>query len=268
MAKTALCIGINDYPGTGQDLSGCVNDANDWKAVLEGRGFTVSQLLDQEATKAAILEAIGKLVSEAASKDLLVVTYSGHGSFVPDEDGDEPDGADEVLCPWDIELGRPITDDELAGLYSDRRRGVRIVMVSDSCNSGSVARFAPPLDREAKRVRQARFLPPSSFLTKKQLAAFGPGFAAARRAVSPPGRHPSLLLAACRDSEISFDAWFSNRPQGAFTYAALRSLKRLKPHATYRDWHKAIRKLLPTAEYPQTPSIYGTTAQRTWKIFE
>ena len=34
MAKYALCIGINDYPGTDSDLSGCVNDANDWAAAL------------------------------------------------------------------------------------------------------------------------------------------------------------------------------------------------------------------------------------------
>jgi len=32
MAKLALCIGINDYPGTVNDLSGCVNDAQDWSA--------------------------------------------------------------------------------------------------------------------------------------------------------------------------------------------------------------------------------------------
>ena len=31
MAKRALCIGINDYPGTGSDLAGCVNDAHDWR---------------------------------------------------------------------------------------------------------------------------------------------------------------------------------------------------------------------------------------------
>ena len=30
MGKKALCIGINDYPGTGMDLRGCVNDADDW----------------------------------------------------------------------------------------------------------------------------------------------------------------------------------------------------------------------------------------------
>ena len=43
MSKKALCIGINDYPGTDSDLSGCVNDANDWAAELASRGFAVDQ---------------------------------------------------------------------------------------------------------------------------------------------------------------------------------------------------------------------------------
>ena len=42
MTKRALCIGINDYPGTGSDLAGCVNDANDWGDALQGRGFEVT----------------------------------------------------------------------------------------------------------------------------------------------------------------------------------------------------------------------------------
>jgi len=54
MVMRALCIGINDYPGTDSDLSGCVNDANDWAAVLKKRGFTVTMLLDRKATGAAI----------------------------------------------------------------------------------------------------------------------------------------------------------------------------------------------------------------------
>ncbi|MFN7677703.1 MAG: caspase family protein, partial [Cyanobacteriota bacterium] len=51
MAKSALCIGINNYPGTDCDLRGCVNDANDWAATLAARGFTVKTLLDNQATK-------------------------------------------------------------------------------------------------------------------------------------------------------------------------------------------------------------------------
>ena len=45
MATKALCIGINDYPGTDNDLSGCVNDAQDWAEELSRRGFTVPNCL-------------------------------------------------------------------------------------------------------------------------------------------------------------------------------------------------------------------------------
>ncbi len=39
MNQRALCVGINDYPGTDSDLAGCANDAADWAAALRKRGF-------------------------------------------------------------------------------------------------------------------------------------------------------------------------------------------------------------------------------------
>ncbi|MFD1691434.1 caspase family protein [Azotobacter chroococcum] len=99
MAKNALCIGINDYPGTDSDLSGCVNDAHDWAAVLQGYGFNVSTLIDEQATREAMLGAIGNLIGSAQSGDTVVLTYSGHGTWLEDTDGDEPDARDEALCP-------------------------------------------------------------------------------------------------------------------------------------------------------------------------
>ena len=42
MANRALCVGINDYPGTNMDLAGCVNDAKDWQAAPRTREATVS----------------------------------------------------------------------------------------------------------------------------------------------------------------------------------------------------------------------------------
>src|SRR5689334_8700157 len=102
MAKTALCIGINDYPGTQMDLKGCVNDAKDWSQALAARGFEVHTLLDAEATLAAMRSAFHRVVEGAGAGDTVVITYSGHGTYVPDTNGDEVDGLDEALCPWDI----------------------------------------------------------------------------------------------------------------------------------------------------------------------
>ena len=87
MDKSALCIGINNYPGTHMDLQGCVNDANDWAAALAERGFKVNKLLDDQATKAAMVKAMSDLIGKASKGDSLVITFSGHGTYQPDEDG-------------------------------------------------------------------------------------------------------------------------------------------------------------------------------------
>ncbi len=270
MAKHALCIGINNYPGTSSDLNGCVNDANDWAKELTKRGFVVTKLLDKQATGNAMRSAIQATVGKAKSGDLIVVQYSGHGSFVPDEDGDEPDGTDECLCPYDIEKNGPITDDELFDLFSERQGGVKIVMISDSCHSGTVARFAPITTpptiagRHAPQ-RKVRFLPPAAFLSQRETAKLG--VRRALRRSSPPGRYAALLLAGCQDTEYSFDAYFRGRPNGAFTFVALRALSGLPAQATYADWFKAIRTALPSQQYPQTPNLYGSRSMKKWRLF-
>ena len=66
-------------------------------------------------------------------------------------------------------------------------------------------------------------------------------------------------MSGCQDTEYSYDAWFQGRPNGAFTFVALRALKSLPTKATYRDWYNAIRKMLPSQQYPQSPNLYGST---------
>lgn len=265
MGKQALCIGINDYPGTQNDLSGCVNDATDWAAALGARGFTVSTLIDAEATKAAMVAAIGGLVGGAARGDFVVITYSGHGTWVPDQNGDEPDGRDEGLCPWDIGAGQVLLDDELAPLLTNHAPGVRVLLISDSCHSGSVTRgddsdLDPGLPR-------SRFLPLDAWMkagTQPPLRAAT--LPAARRLARSGG---DLLLAGCTDIQSSWDTRFGGRPNGAFTYYALKTLASLPAGASYQDWFKKITPAyLPSRSLPQNPQIFGNRTARAWKVFE
>jgi len=265
MAKHALCVGINDYPGTGSDLAGCVNDANDWGKVLAARGFSVSKMLDKQATGKAMRKAFADIVGGAKRGDTVVIQYSGHGSFVPDQDGDEPDGTDECLCPYDIGSNGPITDDELFDIYMDRERGVKLVIISDSCHSGTVAKFAPMAKGKARQERKVRFLPPEVFLSRRDFAVLG--MRRAMRRSSPPGRYAALLMSGCQDTEYSYDAYFQGRPNGAFTVAALGALKKLAPNASYREWFRAIRQALPSQQYPQSPNLYGSSSMKRWKVF-
>src|SRR4051812_22407833 len=190
MRKTALCIGINDYPGSGNDLAGCVNDARDWAEALTERFFETETLLDAQATGDAIRDRIRRKLGGALAGDVVVITYSGHGTRVPDRDGDEPDHRDEALCPYDTMTAGPLVDDELYDLFAERERGVRVVLISDSCHSGTVARLAQSTRPGADRVR---FLPPSVFLAPE------PARVAARlpRVTAGRPRYAALLMASC-----------------------------------------------------------------------
>lgn len=263
--KRALCVGINDYPGTGSDLSGCVNDAKDWKAALESRGYSVTTLFDKSATRQNVLGALKKLVAGAKSGDSRVFTFSGHGSWIPDVNGDEPDRRDEMLCPYDIGKNKYLLDDDLAEVFGRKAEGVRLYFISDSCHSGTVAKFAPPLFPEAAALQpRPRFLPPSVFLTGKRdrKALDAVSAIAPQRAVRQT--YPALLLAGCQDIEYSYDASFNDRPNGAFTFFALRALKK-KP-ATPRTWMNLIRESLPSSVHPQTPQLYGSLAAKNGKM--
>ena len=274
MAKKALCIGINNYPGTHMDLQGCVNDANDWAGVLAERGFKVTTLLDDQATKAAMVKAMGDLIGKGAKGDTLVITFSGHGTYQPDTDGDEADGLDEALCPYDLQTGgEALTDDEIRNLFLARKAGVRIVLLSDSCHSGTVTRAAKA-DKDADT--RPRFMPMGNWLPASKLPKNFAG-KAAQTMVAPVGTSPlagafvkqvgDLLLSGCKEgpNNYSYDAKIAGRYNGAFTYYALKTLKALKPEATYNDWYKAILKSLPSASYPQTPQLVGTSQAKTRK---
>jgi metacaspase-1 len=257
--RQALCIGINDYPGTGSDLAGCVNDAHDWADELTKRGFETEVMLDAQATGEGMRSAMRRLLQNAKSGDTVVITFSGHGTWVRDDNGDEPDGRDEALVPHDIAANGPLLDDELYEILCDRARGVRPVMISDSCHSGTVARFAPSTRSDADKVK---FLPPSVFLSPAEAAR------AARmpRVSAGRPRHAALLMSGCADVEFSYDAHFDGRPNGAFTYFALRTLRELPEGATYRDWGAAIRRALPSQDYPQSPAVDGSRSQRNWTV--
>jgi hypothetical protein len=132
-------------------------------------------------------------------------------------------------------------------------------MISDSCRSGSVARFAPSTRHDADRVK---FLPPAVFLAPDEAAR------AARlpRITAGRPRNAALLMSGCTDIEFSYDAHFGGRPNGAFTYFALKALSELPECATYRDWRARITESLPSQDYPQTPVLSGSSSQRGWPV--
>jgi hypothetical protein len=141
----ALAIGLNavdpaHYGGWSGVLGGCEPDAIVMKNIASSAGLQVQTLLTQAAKREAVLAAIADAAGKLEPGDLYVLSYSGHGGQVPDVNGDEvDDGLDETWCLFDGQL----VDDEIYGALTAFKAGVRVLVFSDSCHSGTAIRVMP-----------------------------------------------------------------------------------------------------------------------------
>jgi hypothetical protein len=78
---------------------------------------------------------------------------------------------------------------------------------------------------------------------------------------------PEILISGCSDSEYSYDAEFDGRPNGAMSAYAIQVIKQ-NPNLTYREFHDGLRTLLPSEDYPQSPQLEGSEANKDRKLFE
>ncbi|MEO6571302.1 MAG: caspase family protein [Ilumatobacteraceae bacterium] len=262
LMKSALCVGINDYPVRGTDLKGCVNDAQSWAALLTGHfGFepaNVTTLLDKQATKGRILSRLDRLITGSAKGDVLVFTNSSHGTYVADDNGDES-RYDEAICPYDMKKNL-IVDDELRERFAQLPAGVRLSVISDSCFSGSVTRGD---GLETPDDRRRRFINPS-ILGRREIA--GVRRKAVPRSVEkyPERKMREVLVSGCRDNQYSYDARFGKVYHGAMTYFALEIIRAADYRLTYDDlWNELVVRL-DAEGYDQEPQVEGkaTTKRR------
>jgi len=260
MTKKALCIGINDYPYLGNDLRGCLNDAQSWaKLLIDHYDFQapdVKLVLDSEATKVNWIKALKDLLAGAKQGDVLVFSNSSHGSYEVSTDMDEK--YDELICPYDID-SNSIIDDELRELFTGIPAGVRMTVILDNCFSGSGTKAPPFMDL------RPRFLPPS---VRGKPELLNP-FAAKPRSkdLFPQEGMNELLLSGCRDNEFSYDANFGGTFHGAMTYNAMDVILKAKYKVTYEQLHRRINLRLTKGNINQHPQLEGKKSFKKSQIF-
>ncbi len=138
--NSALLVGLKSvdpsaYGGwDGQNgCWGCELDVDNINNIISPLSFNTSNLKTKNATSTQILDGLSEAAKTCQPGDLFVFYFSGHGGQQPDVSGDELDGQDETLVAYD----REIIDDELNKVWTKFKSGVRIFMLSDSCNSGT-----------------------------------------------------------------------------------------------------------------------------------
>ena len=289
--KKALLVGINRYPDPRNELKGCVNDVRQMAETLKSRyGFAgdgnMRILTDARATTKAILDGLAWLTAGASPGDSLVFHYSGHGSQVPDRNGDETtDRQDEILCPYDLDWEHPLTDDDLAAACANVPQGALLTVILDCCHSGTGVRDVVPagnrhylasLTRPANLLRSNDATPRGNFVRP---CGIPPSDAPDRHRFLPHPETPhpakplprrparrfgvsvtrtnAVLIAACRDDQTSADAWIGGGYHGAHTYHLCRTLGNGTRDLTYRALVSATGAALARAGFDQVPQLEG-----------
>ena len=135
--KKALLIGINDYPA-GNELTGCIEDINNVKAVIERHGdgspnFGV-KMMPNVQTSGEVMEAIQKLF--AGDNDTALLYFSGHGYA-------NNTGA-EIVMPQDISTpGLYYTGIQMSTIMNivNNSHVHNKVVILDCCHSGNMGKY-------------------------------------------------------------------------------------------------------------------------------
>lgn len=262
MAKRALLVGLNAYPNPANALRGCLNDVRQVHSLLRDHfdfdaqaGFRT--LTDRRATTAGIRAGLEWLTASACPGDLLIFHYSGHGSQVPDRHGDEAtDGLDEIICPYDLDWDHPFTDDDLQAALKGVPAGVHLAVVLDCCHAGTGLRGA----------RTAKYLQPPS---THQPAVQHPHLPAprVRRFGQKAAERGAILVAACREDQVSADAFIAGDFHGALTYYLCETLKEERYSVTYRQLISGVRRHLRAEGFEQDPQLEGPRDAASLPVF-
>ncbi len=267
-AYRALLVGVGDYaPRSGWWKLHAARDLSLVREALSRHGFEadrVTELRDREATAAGIVAGFERhLLAPAQPGDVAVFYYSGHGQRLTDDSGDELDGYDEALAPYDAprqpgpayrgELH--LRDDRLGELLERLRLKVgptgNVVVFLDSCFSGTGTRSDLP-SRGSDPIGEPRPSP----------GPREPDFATAfRERGSPPqgaSLAPMVVFSAARSDELAYETnVVHEQPAGAFSWALARSLSSSTLTLSYRGLFEELSRELASCCRGQEPQAEG-----------
>ena len=283
--RKALLIGINYYD-TKFKLNGCINDVKNVKNFLTRHGYKAEDMViltddnDRNSrafpTRRNIIDAMNWLVAGSKENDSLFFHFSGHGSQIEDTDGDELDGYDETICPYDFEQAGQISDDELhAIMVKPLPEGCRLTALFDCCHSGSMLDLPytyntkgvlkepnlyselgqgllPIVSEYVKGDKQKALK--SIFKLVKNVNTFTNNQGAVEKTKKTKTSPADvIMLSGCKDDQTSADAHIGGEATGAMSFAFIEVMNTGKKQS-YLTLLQNTRKVLE-AKYSQKPQL-------------
>jgi metacaspase-1 len=265
--RVSLHIGVNKvdpaHYGSEAPLRGCENDAKDMQSIASAAGYSTDILLTKNATSRNLLERLSSAAKSLVAGDTFLLTLACHGSQVKDVLGEEDDGEDETWCLFD----RMLIDDEAYNAFSQFRDGVRIVVFSDSCHSGSSTRVMLAAKKESATFLSElniaddtifRCIDPyidHSIFDKSQplyeAIKFALPRARSRSMISRSQSGPDvLLISGCQDNQLSGDGAVN----GYFTENVKAVWNSGSFQGNYREFRQKVSDRMNTPS--QVPNLF------------
>lgn len=221
-------------------LHGAPNDAGYMVELAKKRKFITHTLTNEQASRENVIAIVNDIAASLNDGDLFLFTYSGHGGqFIQTKYTDtiEADGKDETWCLYNEQL----IDDEIYKLFTGFKKGVRIVLVSDSCHSGTITRGGEGINKTIQQSLQNKILKNNLNLyqqRKKEAATTLPLGAAV------------LSLSACSDKQEALDLGFN----GAFT-TAIKICLQNEAALSYAQLIQKVNENMAANNFSQQPCI-------------
>lgn len=226
MVKRAVLVGINYNTVPEAKLEGCINDINNINNFIQKncgyKAADIRVLTDDTPTKptrANMEAALSWLVNGCKAGDTLLFYYSGHGSSMRDQNGDERDKRDEVLVPLDYKTRGVIHDDWLsANVVSKVCAGASMYAFTDCCHSGSMLDlgYTMTCNSTYRNGNMNRDMP---YVSQDWTNQYSMNNEHTRNAVGD-----IYMFSGCLDPQTATDAFIRGQSQGAFTACLMQLL--------------------------------------------
>lgn len=157
MKRRAILFGLN-YQRTPIKLNGCINDVKNMSNYLEKtwkipcQVYTDEDPKDKNTTAQGIINRLYEMavLSFKENLDLLWIHYSGHGTYIKDNNKEEKDGQDECLVPSDYTISGLISDDIIKNIFNFFNPKTKIITIFDCCHSGTITDLKYSWENETK----------------------------------------------------------------------------------------------------------------------
>ena len=283
--KHALIVAIGKYPEPRKNRWPEINSANDIplikNALVANQQFSeshVMMLVDSQATKKGIVDALDKLIAAVSKGDIVVIHFSSHGQQVEDDNNDEIDGLDEAIVPYGAafssdpakfaEFSPAYLRDDLFGEKVTQLRNKLgsngdLLVIIDACHSGSGTRgveTAKIRGGNMPMVSSAFGSRPSSHLEEETVFKENSGTRLNADASS------YVVISGAQAKEINYECLDDNKNAvGSLSYSFSKSISALKDNITYRGLFALIENIMREKAPNQKPVLEGDGIDR--KLF-